>query len=163
MKEDRRYPRHPLVGVGALIFDGDRILMVERGGEPLKGWWSIPGGLVEPGELLEDAVCREVREETGLEVRPVHLLKIFERIMRDAQGAAEYHYVLMDYICHVRGGVLRAGDDVSRAEWVRRRDLKPMQITEGTLTVIEKGFRERGKYKKGRSAGRRPAPRENQR
>ena len=163
MKEDRRYPRHPLLGVGALIFDGDRILMVERGGEPLKGWWSIPGGLVEPGELLEDAICREVREETGLQVRPVHMLQIFERIMRDAQGAAEYHYVLMDYICQVHGGVLRAGDDVSRAEWVRRRDLKPMQITEGTLGVIEKGFRERGKYRKGRLAGGRPAPRENQR
>ena len=163
MKEERRYPRHPLLGVGALIYEQDRILMVERGGEPLKGWWSIPGGLVETGELLQDAVCREVREETGLEVEPVHMLKIFERIMRDAAGAAEYHYVLIDYICRVRGGELRAGDDVNRAEWVRRRDLKPMQITEGTLAVIEKGFRERGKYKESRLAGRRSAPRENQR
>lgn len=163
MKEERRYPRHPLLGVGALIYERDCILMVERGGEPLKGWWSIPGGLVETGELLEDAVCREVREETGLEVEPVHMLTIFERIMRDAKGAAEYHYVLVDYICRVRGGGLRAGDDVSRAEWVRRRDLKPMRITEGTLGVIEKGFRERGKYKGSRLARRRPAPRENQR
>lgn len=147
MKEERRYPKHPLLGVGALIFQRDCILMVERGGEPLKGWWSIPGGLVETGELLEDAIRREVREETGLEIRPAGMLQIFERIMRDAQDAAEYHYVLVDYICRVRGGTLRAGDDVSRAEWVRRPDLKKLQITEGTLVVIEKGFRNRRKYK----------------
>jgi ADP-ribose pyrophosphatase YjhB (NUDIX family) len=147
VKEDRRYPKHPLLGVGALIFHRDRILMVERGGEPLKGWWSIPGGLVETGELLEDAIRREVREETGLEIRPASMLPIFERIMRDSRGAVEYHYVLVDYVCRVRGGALRAGDDVSRAEWVRRPDLKKMQITEGTLAVIEKGFRNRRKYK----------------
>jgi len=147
VKDDRRYPKRPLLGVGALIFNRDRILMVERGGEPLKGWWSIPGGLVETGELLEDAICREVLEETGLEVRPAGMLQIFERIMRDPQGTVEYHYVLVDYVCRVRGGTLRAGDDVSRAEWVRRSDLKHLQITEGTLAVIEKGFRDRRKYK----------------
>ncbi len=146
MKAGRRYPRHPLLGVGALIFDGDRILMAERGGEPLKGWWSLPGGLVETGESLEAAIRREVREETGLEVRPLGVVEIFERIMRDAQGAAEYHYVLIDYICRVLGGVPRAGDDVSRVEWVARRDLAQLRITEGTLAVIEKGFGERGKY-----------------
>ncbi len=147
MKEGRRYPKHPLIGVGALIYDRDRVLMAERGGEPLKGWWSIPGGLVETGESLDDAIRREVREETGLEVRPLGVLQIFERIMRDTQGAAEYHYVLVDYVCRITGGTLRAGDDVSRVEWVRRRDLKKLKITEGTLTVIEKGFRGRRKYK----------------
>lgn len=147
MKEDRRYPKHPLLGVGALIFDGDRILMAERGGEPLKGWWSIPGGLVETGEALEAALRREMMEETGLDVKPLGVLQIFERIIRDPQGAAEYHYVLIDYVCRIAGGTLRAGDDVSRAEWVRRRDLKQLKITEGTLAVIEKGFRERRKYK----------------
>lgn len=146
MKEDRRYPKRPMLGVGALIFEGDRILMAERGGEPLKGWWSIPGGLVETGELLEDAVRREVREETGLEIQPLGVLKIFERIMRDAQGAVEYHYVLIDYVCRITGGTLQAGDDVSRAEWVLREDLKELRITEGTLAVIEKGFRERRQY-----------------
>ena len=147
MSEERRYPKRPLLGVGALIFRRNYILMVERGGDPLKGWWSIPGGLVETGELLEDAIRREVREETGLEIRPAGMLQIFERIMRDSRGAAEYHYVLVDYICRVRGGMLHAGDDVSRAEWVRRPDLKNLQITEGTLAVIEKGFRNRRKYK----------------
>ena len=147
MKENRRYPRHPLLGVGALILDRDRILMAERGGEPLKGWWSIPGGLVETGESLEEAICREVREETGLRVRPLGVVKIFERIMRDQNGEAEYHYVLIDYLCRVTSGVLRAGDDVSRVEWVRRRDLDGMRITEGTLGVIEKAFRDRRKYR----------------
>jgi ADP-ribose pyrophosphatase YjhB (NUDIX family) len=147
VKEERRYPRHPLLGVGALILDADRILMAERGGEPLKGWWSIPGGLVETGESLDAAIRREVREETGLDVQPLGVVQIFERIMRDAGGAAEYHYVLIDYFCRIQGGTLCAGDDVSRVEWVRRRHLDRMQITEGTVAVIEKAFRERRKYR----------------
>ena len=89
MKDNRRYPKHPLLGVGALIFEGDRILMAQRGRQPLMGLWSLPGGLVETGESLESAIRREVREETGLEVRPLGVLKIFERIMRDAEGAPE--------------------------------------------------------------------------
>ena len=139
---DRRYPKHPLVGVGALIFEGDRILLAERGKEPLKGWWSLPGGLVETGETLRDAVCREVLEETGLVVEPTGLFEIFERIMRDGAGAAEYHYVLIDYVCRITGGSLAPGDDVSRVEWVRQDDLGSYRITEGTLGVIEKAWRD---------------------
>ncbi len=145
--DDRRYPTRPLIGVGALIFQRGRILMAQRGKEPMKGSWSLPGGLVEVGESLGDAVRREVREETGLEVRPSGILEVFERIMRDAAGAPEYHYVLIDYICRVTGGSLRAGDDVSDVEWFRRRDLAGLSITGGTLAVIEKGFRERRKYR----------------
>jgi len=133
--------------VGALLFQRDRILLVERGAEPLKGYWSLPGGVLEVGETLEQGVCREVREETGLEVKPLGLLEIFERIIRDAQGAAEYHYVLMDYICGVVGGTLRAADDASRVAWVPRRALSDYRLTPGTLPVIEKGFRERRRYK----------------
>jgi 8-oxo-dGTP diphosphatase len=133
--------------VGALLFDRDRILLVERGKEPLKGYWSLPGGVLEAGETLEEGVMREVREETGLEVKPLTVLEIFERIMRDPQGAPEYHYVLIDYICRVMGGSLAAADDVSRVAWVRRRLLPGYRITEGTLPVIEKGYRERRKYK----------------
>lgn len=144
---DRRYPRRPLVGVGALILDGDRILMAQRGKQPLKGWWSLPGGALETGELLADAVRREVREETGLEIDPLSVFEIFERITRDAEGLAEYHYVLIDYICRVTGGQLAPGDDVCQVEWVRRRDLPKLQITEGTLGVIEKAFRQRRKFR----------------
>jgi 8-oxo-dGTP diphosphatase len=147
VKDDRRYPEHPLLGVGALIFDGGRILMAQRGKAPLMGQWSLPGGLVETGESLENAVRREVLEETGLEVKPLSVLEIFERIMRNAEGAVEYHYVLLDYICRVTGGTLCAGDDASRVQWVERRALKDLHITEGTLAVIEKGFRNRRKYK----------------
>ncbi|HEX3879851.1 MAG TPA: NUDIX hydrolase [Bryobacteraceae bacterium] len=142
--DDRRYPRRPMLGVGALIFDGQRILMAQRGKQPLMGWWSLPGGALETGELLADAVKREVREETGLEIEPVELFEIFERIMRDETGVAEYHYVLIDYICRISGGVLQAGDDVCRVEWVERADLPKLQITEGTLSVIEKAFRKVG-------------------
>ena len=146
-EDDRRYPKRPIVGIGALIFNRDRILMAQRGKEPLKGWWSLPGGALEIGERLADGVRREVREETGLEIRPLGVLEIFERIMHDASGATEYHYVLVDYICRITGGELRAGDDVAVVEWVRRRDLPKLQITEGTLAVIEKGFRERRRYR----------------
>jgi ADP-ribose pyrophosphatase YjhB (NUDIX family) len=133
--------------VGAIILERDRVLMAQRGKQPLKGWWSLPGGLLELGEALADGLRREVREETGLEVRPLGVLEVFERIMRDAAGAPEYHYVLIDYICRTAGGTLRAGDDVCAVEWVRRRDLARLAITEGTPAVIEKAFRDRRKYR----------------
>jgi mutator protein MutT len=145
--DDRRYPRYPLVGVGALIFNRGRILMVQRAKQPLAGKWSLPGGLVETGESLRDAVCREVWEETGLEIEPLGVLEIFERIMRNTEGVAEYHYVLIDYVCRVAGGELRAADDACGVAWVRQRALEKLDITEGTLAVIEKGFRQRRKYK----------------
>ena len=147
MTDDRRYPKRPLLAVGALIFDRGRILMAQRGKEPLKGWWSLPGGALETGESLADGVRREVREETGLDIRPLGVLEIFERIMRDASGAPEYHYVLIDYMCRVIGGTLAPGDDVCAVEWVRLRDLPQLEITEGTLEVIEKAFRKRREYR----------------
>jgi 8-oxo-dGTP diphosphatase len=146
-REERRYPQHPLVGVGAVMLLRDRVLMAQRGKEPLKGYWSLPGGLLELGETLEDAVRREAREETGLEIRPLGVLEVFERIMRDAEGATEYHFVLVDYVCQVTGGTLLAGDDVCAVQWVRRQDLAGLRITEGTLAVIEKAFQERRKYR----------------
>ena len=143
---NRRYPRRPVLGVGALIFNRDKILLIERGKEPMKGLWSLPGGVVETGETLERGIIREVREETGLDVKPLKVLEIFERITHDAQGAPEYHYVLIDYICRVTGGSLRAADDASRAAWVPHRLLSAYRITTGTLPVIEKGFRERRRH-----------------
>jgi ADP-ribose pyrophosphatase YjhB (NUDIX family) len=134
-----------MVGVGAIILRRDRILMAQRGKEPLKGWWSLPGGALETGETLRDAVRREVREETGFEIRPLGVFEIFERIIRDAAGTPEYHYVLIDYMCRIIGGAARAGDDVCRIEWVPRGELPSLQITEGTLDVIERAFRKRGR------------------
>jgi mutator protein MutT len=137
---DRRYPTRPLVGVGAIIFQGDRILMAQRGKAPLLGWWSLPGGALETGEALADAVAREVLEETGLVVQPLRVFEVFERILRDDAGVPEYHYVLIDYLCHVTGGEPRPGDDVCRVEWMRLDELRALQITEGTLAVIERAF-----------------------
>lgn len=145
MRNDRRYPAHPLLGVGAIIFRRDAILLVERGKEPLKGYWSLPGGLVESGELLKDAIAREVREETGLRVKRSSMFEIFERIMRDAAGRAEYHYVLADFVCTVEAGEPVAADDVSRAEWVKRSRLKDYRVTDGTVAVIERAFGARRK------------------
>lgn len=142
---NRRYPDRPFLGVGALILRRDRVLLVERGREPLKGYWSLPGGVVEAGERLEDGIRREVREETGLEIEPLGIFEVFERINRDVGGRTEYHYVLVDYLCRVTGGKLEPADDVSRAEWVRRSDLANYRITEGTLAVIEQAFRRRSR------------------
>lgn len=120
------------------MLDGGRALLIERASEPLKGSWSLPGGVVEAGERLADAVRREVREETGLEVEPVRMVEIFERIMPDPQGRTEYHYVLIDYLCRVTGGQLRAASDASQARWVNCADLASYRITEGALAVIRK-------------------------
>jgi len=138
--DDRRYPKRPILGVGAIIIDAGRVLLVERGREPLKGYWSLPGGVLEVGERLIEGVCRETLEETGLEVQPLSVVEIFERIMLDAAGAPEYHYVLVDYLCRVTGGSLAAADDVSGVAWVDRSSLPQYRITEGTLPVIEKAF-----------------------
>jgi len=138
--EDRRYPSRPFIGVGALIFDGAKILLVERGKEPLKGYWSLPGGILETGEKLEDAIRREVREETGLEVEPLSMFEIFERIMPDPSGRVEYHYVLIDYLCRPTGGRLQAASDVNRAAWVTEQNLGEYRLTEGTLAVVERAF-----------------------
>ena len=128
------------MGVGALIFEDGRILLVERGKEPLKGFWSIPGGIVETGEKLIEATRREVVEETGLDVEPYSMFEIFERMIPDAEGKPEYHYVLIDYLCRRIGGKPVAASDVSRVEWVAEQDLREYRLTEGTLGVIERAF-----------------------
>jgi 8-oxo-dGTP diphosphatase len=129
--------------VGAIIIEGERVLMVERGREPLAGYWSLPGGVLEVGETLEQAVKREVREETGLLIEPVEIVEIFERIIHDEAGAVEYHYVLVDYRCNVMGGELLAADDACGVAWIERSRLAEYRITDGTVPVIEKAFARR--------------------
>ena len=133
----RRYPVRPVVGVGALIIDSDRVLLVERGHPPLEGYWSLPGGCVETGERLEDAVVREVLEETGLSITADALATVFERVMHDAERRCEYHYVLIDFYCTIVGGELRPGDDSRDVRWFPIGRLGEVLLTEGTRQVVE--------------------------
>lgn len=136
----RRYPTRPYVGIGAVVLDADRVLLVRRGGEPQKGLWSIPGGGLELGETLEQGVRREALEETGLEVRVIGSLETFERILRDASGRVEYHYVLADYLCEPSGGALRAGDDADQAAWFERAELDSLATTPLVAEAVERAF-----------------------
>ena len=132
----RRYPARPIVGVGGIIVRDGTVLLVQRGREPLKGYWSVPGGAVNTGERLEDAMLREVMEETGLHVEPLFLAAVFERLMPDEAGGMEYHYVLMDYVCHVVAGEAAAGDDAADLAWFQLDEIENLRMTPGTYEVI---------------------------
>lgn len=135
----REYPVAPLVGVGAVIVHEGRVLLVQRGHEPLKGRWSIPGGLIEIGEMLHEAVVREVREETGLEIEPVELVELLDRIHREGDRV-RYHYVIADYLCRVVGGTLKAADDADAVRWVERAEWNShsaLKLEPITVRVIE--------------------------
>lgn len=135
----REYPKQPIVGVGGIVIQGDRVLLIRRGREPLKGEWSIPGGMLELGESLEDGVRREVLEETGLKVRSLEALIVFDRIQRNGKRV-QYHYVIVDYVCRRTGGRLKAGSDVLGARWVKREELPNYRITPKVASVISDAF-----------------------
>jgi 8-oxo-dGTP diphosphatase len=140
----REYPETPLVGVGAIIIEGDRVALVKRGHAPLQGRWSIPGGVLEVGETLRTAAVREALEETGLTVEPGELLGVFERVVPDEQGKMRYHYVLIDFLCSRVAGELLAGDDAEEVAWFRREDLAALELARETEEVILKGFEKAG-------------------
>jgi 8-oxo-dGTP diphosphatase len=135
-------PAQPAVGVGAVVFDGDRVLLIKRGKEPLRGRWLIPGGTVELGETLTEAVVREVREETGLVVQAGTVVLVFDRIERDGE-AVRYHYVIVDYLCERVGGELAAGSDADDAAFVAMEDLPRYDIPAEALELILRVYRER--------------------
>jgi 8-oxo-dGTP diphosphatase len=137
---EREYPHAPLIGVGALILDHDRIVLARRGKEPSCGEWSIPGGLVHLGETLQEAVAREALEETGLQVEPQHLVELLERIFPDENGRVRYHYVLADFSCKVVGGNLKAGSDASEVAWAEGSRLEDFNLAPITLKVIRKAM-----------------------
>jgi ADP-ribose pyrophosphatase YjhB (NUDIX family) len=138
----REFPVTPLVGVGAVVVEQGRVLLVQRGTEPAKGQWSIPGGLIDVGESLREAVAREVLEETGLVVEPLELIELLDRIHRDGERV-RYHYVIADYLCRVVGGELLAGSDADAVRWVERREWNShsaLLIEPITARVIEAGW-----------------------
>lgn len=136
----REYPEAPLVGVGAIIIENDRVVLVKRAHPPIQGQWSIPGGVLEVGELVREAAIREAREETGLAVEPGELLGVFDRVLRDPSSRVQYHYVLIDFLCRRSAGELLAADDAAEVRWFTREELPDLNLAEDTLEVVHKGF-----------------------
>src|SRR6201998_123471 len=140
----REFPELPLVGVGAIVIDGDRVLLVKRAHPPIQGQWSIPGGVLEVGEMVRDAAIREAHEETGLIVEPGDLLGVYDRILRDPEKRVQYHYVLIDFLCRAVGGQLQAATDAAEVGWFTRTELPALNLAEDTEDVIRKGFAKSG-------------------
>jgi len=143
--EDREYPKHPLVGVGAILLKGDKVLLVKRGREPSKGMWSIPGGLVELGEGVRDAVVREVMEEAGLRIVPGELFDVVDAVHRDERGRVRFHYVIVDFLAEPDEELPMPGTDVDEAKWVPIRGLSKLAMTTSAKNAIEKAVRRRGR------------------
>lgn len=147
MASSREYPERPVIGVGGVIVDGGRTVLIRRGTEPLLGQWSIPGGTIELGETIEEAVRRELLEETGLEVRVLDLIELFDRIYLE-NGAApgldkkkpRYHYVIADYLCELVGGEPQAGSDVTDLAFAREEELAQFHLTGKATSVLKKAF-----------------------
>ena len=137
----RSYPDRPFVGVGAVIVDAGRVLLVRRRTEPLAGQWSLPGGAVELGETLDACVAREMAEETGLVVEVGPVIEVLDRIAHDAEGRVQFHYVLVDYLCWPVAGALQAGSDAEAAAFVEPSHLGAYGLTSKAMEVIERALR----------------------
>jgi len=147
MTSSREYPERPMVGVGGVIIHEGRALLIRRGSEPLRGEWSIPGGTLELGETLAEGVARELREETGVEVRVLGQIEVFERIFTEKSDGKtkkkkrpRYHFVIVDYLCERISGKARAGSDVTDVAYAREEELEKFHLTETALRVIRKAF-----------------------
>ena len=147
MTSSREYPQRPMVGVGGVIIDQGRALLIRRGSEPLLGEWSIPGGMLELGETLEEGVARELLEETGLTVRVIELIEVFDRIyVESTAGANEpkkgprFHYVIVDYLCERVGGNAVAGSDVTELVFASEEELGKYKLTETATRILKKAF-----------------------
>ncbi len=149
MTPKREYPEHPLVGVGGVVIESERALLIRRGGPPMEGQWSIPGGMLELGETLTQGVARELAEETGLDVNVLDIIEVLERIFPALPGAdgapgdaarPQYHFVILDYLCEARGGTLCAGSDAREFAWAREDELVKFGLTAAATRVLQKAF-----------------------
>ena len=140
MNDSRQYPERPIVGVGAVIIEDGRVVLVKRRYEPLAGRWSLPGGTLELGETLQAGLAREMREETGLDVEVGPVIEVFDRILLDEEKRVRYHFVLVDYLCWPVAGELRAGSDVDEAVLADPGALEPYNLTPKATAVINRGL-----------------------
>jgi ADP-ribose pyrophosphatase YjhB (NUDIX family) len=147
VSDGREYPVVPRVGVGAVVLDGPRVLLVRRGKAPAHGKWSLPGGLVELGETTREAVCREIAEECGLQIQVVEVCGVLDRVVRDGQGRIRYHWVLVDYVAFPESGTLCAASDADEAQWVEVDQVERLDTTDGLLDMIRRAqaIAERGR------------------
>jgi ADP-ribose pyrophosphatase YjhB (NUDIX family) len=143
----REYPDRPVVGVGGVVIEDRRALLIKRGTEPLLGQWSIPGGTLELGESLQDGVARELLEETGLEVRVLDMIEAFDRIFLDPaapnagdRSRPKYHYVIVDYLCERLAGEAKAGSDVTDIAYAREDELEKFHMTSTATRVLHRAF-----------------------
>ena len=144
----REYPERPFFGIGGVVIEHGRALLIRRGSEPLRGEWSIPGGMLELGETLEEGVVRELLEETGLRVRVLGLIEVFERIvyannpvqLRAGAARPRFHYVIADYLCERLSGEHAAASDVTDVAFARETDLASYNLTPTALRILHKAF-----------------------
>ncbi|MFQ5847843.1 MAG: NUDIX hydrolase [Candidatus Methylomirabilales bacterium] len=136
----REYPPRPVVAVGAIVVKAGKVLLVRRGTEPSRGRWSLPGGAVDLGEGLWEAVVREVREECGIDVTVKGVVEVLDRIHADRDGRIRYHYVIVDFLASWRRGRLKAASDISEAAWVDPDALEDLPLTEGLAAVVQKAL-----------------------
>ena len=140
MSVSREYPDRPLIGVGGVIVQDGRALLIRRGQPPLLGEWSLPGGVLECGETLREAAVREALEETGLVVEVIDMLGVYERVIRSEDGRVRYHDVLIDFLCRAVGGELKAGSDAAEAGWFTREELPALKLAYDANDVVLKGL-----------------------
>ncbi len=134
----REYPERPIVGAGALMIENGKLLLIKRGAKPGQGRWSIPGGIVELGERVQDAIVREVKEECGLDIEVEELVDVFDSITRDEKGRIQYQFVVVNFLAKIRGGILKNADDVLEARWVQLNEVEEYNLTNSFRAFFQK-------------------------
>ena len=140
MAENREYPERPVIAVGGVVVSGARVLLIRRAQPPLEGRWSIPGGILELGETIAQAIERELMEETGLQVRPIELIEIYEKVLRLPHQPPQYHFVILDYLCELKGGNAQPGSDVTEVAWSTEDELDRFNLTTEARRVVKRAF-----------------------
>ncbi|MGB6482937.1 MAG: NUDIX hydrolase [Candidatus Acidiferrales bacterium] len=138
--EGREYPERPIIAVGGVVIHDSQVLLIRRGQPPLEGRWSIPGGILEIGETIAEGIERELKEETGIQVRVLDLIEIYENVLRDKENEPRYHFVILDYLCEFAEGTARPGGDVTEVVWTSEQQLGSLAVTGAAKRVIRKAF-----------------------